>query len=75
MESRKAQRELILNVALPMARLDQWGLEQLEADLKSGKIEGSYAQNPPNMSYLKPQKGADGDYALPIPPGIEDEGS
>ena len=70
-ESRKAQRELILNVGLPMARLDRWAIDRLEADLKAGKIEGSYAQNPAT-SYLKPQKGADGDYELPIPSGMED---
>ena len=66
----EAQRELIENVALPMARLDVWALEQLEKDLNNGRIGGSYDRSP-NSSPLKPQKDATGDYFLPAPPELE----
>ena len=64
--SREAQLELIDNVALPMARLDAWVLAQLEADSNAGRIGGSYGRQPDD-SYLKPEKGQDGAYYLPIP--------
>jgi len=69
-ESRKAQRELIESVALPMARLDQWALSKLEADLQEGKIEGSYSLNPSD-SYLLPRKTKEGGYELPPVAGMD----
>ena len=66
---REAQLELIENVALPMARLDAWVLEQLEADLNAGRVGGSYGRQPDD-SYLIPEKGEDGSYYLPIPPTV-----
>ena len=63
---REAQLELIENAALPMARLDVWVLEQLEADLNAGRVGGSYGRQPDD-SYLKPEKGQDGNYYLPVP--------
>ena len=66
---REAQLELIENVALPMARLDTWALEQLEADLDAGRIGGSYGRQPDD-SYLKPEKGEDESYYLPIPSNL-----
>ena len=66
---REAQLELIDNVALPMARLDAWVLDQLEADLNAGRINGSYGRQPGD-SYLIPEKGQDGDYFLPVPSNL-----
>ena len=66
---REAQLELIDNVALPMARLDAWVLDQLEADLNAGRINGSYGRQPSD-SYLIPEKGQDGDYFLPVPSNL-----
>ena len=66
---REAQLELIDNVALPMARLDAWVLEQLEADLNAGHVGGSYGRQP-NDSYLIPEKGEDDAYYLPVPPNL-----
>ncbi|MCZ6678170.1 MAG: LysM peptidoglycan-binding domain-containing protein [Candidatus Poribacteria bacterium] len=65
-ESRKAQRELIEQIALPMARLDLWAIEKLEADLKAKRIGGSYNRTP-DSSYLTPKKREDGHYYLPVP--------
>ena len=66
---REAQLELIDNVALPMARLDAWVLDQMEADLNAGRINGSYGRQPGD-SYLIPEKGQDGDYFLPVPSNL-----
>ena len=66
---REAQLELIENVALPMARLDAWVLEQLEADLNAGRVGGSYGRQPGD-SYLIPEKGEDDAYHLPIPSNL-----
>ena len=67
--SRTAQRELIESIALPMASLDVWALERLEDDLKTGRIGDSYDRTPVS-SYLKPQKGADGRYFIPLSPEL-----
>ena len=66
---REAQLELIENVALPMARLDAWVLEQLEADLNAGRVGGNYGRQPGD-SYLIPEKGEDDAYHLPIPSNL-----
>ena len=66
---REAQLELIDNVALPMARMDAWVLDQLEADLNAGRVDASYGRQPGD-SYLIPEKGQDGDYYLPVPSNL-----
>ena len=68
-ECRRAQRELIENVALPMARLDVWAINKLESDLNEGRIGRNYDRNPDN-SYVKTEKGEDGDYFVLIPPDL-----
>ena len=65
-ECRKAQRDLIEQIALPMARLDIWAIDKLTADLAAKRIEGKYVQTP-DSSYLVPKKGEDGQYYLPTP--------
>ena len=65
-ECRQAQEELITNVGLPMAHLDLWVLDQLEADLGSGRIEDRYGQTPAS-SYLQPKEDSKGEFTLPIP--------
>ena len=68
-ESRKVQHELIEQIALPMARLDEWAIGRLEADLAAQQIGGKYDQTP-DSSYLKPEKGADGSFYLPVPGNV-----
>ena len=70
-ESRNAQRELIENIALPMARLDEWAITKLEADLAAGNIGASYDRTA-DSSYLKPQKDEGENYHLPVPPDLAD---
>ena len=65
-ECRDTQRELIEQIALPMARLDVWAIDKLEADLKAKRIEGKYVQTP-DSSYLTPQEREEGSYYLPVP--------
>jgi len=43
-ESRKAEKELVENIALPMARLDTWAVEQLIASLNKGDIGAAYSR-------------------------------
>jgi len=43
-ESRKAEKELVENIALPMARLDVWVIEQLLDSLNRGEIGEAYSR-------------------------------
>ena len=63
-ESRKAQRELLENVALPMAHLDIWALRQLRNDLENKRIADSFSREP-SESYALPRK-VDGGFEIPI---------
>ncbi len=63
-ESRKAQRELLENVALPMAYLDVWALEQMKRDLEENRISDSFSREP-SESYVLPRRVGDA-YELPI---------
>ena len=63
-ESRKAQRELLENVALPMAHLDAWALRQLRNDLEKKRITDSFSREP-SQSYVLPRK-ISGGYEIPI---------
>ena len=63
-ESRKAQRELLENVALPMAHLDIWALQKLRKDLEQKRITDSFSREP-SQSYVHPRKVMDG-YEIPI---------
>lgn len=63
-ESRKAQRELLKNIALPMAHLDIWALRQLRLDLEEKRITDSFSREP-SESYVLPRKVGDW-YELPI---------
>ena len=65
-ECRSAERALVEQIALPMAHLDLWAIEKLEADLQTKRIEDSYDRTAAS-SYLKPERGADGNYYLPAP--------
>ena len=65
-ECRETQRELIEQIALPMARLDVWAIDKLAADLAAKRIEGKYAQTP-ESSYLAPREREAGSYYLPTP--------
>ena len=65
-ECRETQRDLIEQVALPMARLDMWAIDKLEADLAAKRIDGRYVQTP-DSSYLAPKEREDGSYYLPAP--------
>ena len=65
-ECRETQRELIEQIALPMARLDVWAINKLEADLAAQRIEGKYVQTP-DSSYLVPNEREEGSYYLPAP--------
>ena len=65
-ESRKAQRDLIENIALPMARLDEWAITKLEADLAAKNIGGNYDRTA-DSSYLQPNADEDGNYHLQVP--------
>ena len=63
-ESRKAQRELLVNIALPMAHLDIWALQQLRKDLEDKRIADSFSRDP-SESYVLPRKVGD-KYEIPI---------
>ncbi len=63
-ESRKAQRELLENMALPMAHLDIWALRQLRNDLEGKRIADSFSREP-SESYVLPRMVGDG-YEIPI---------
>ncbi|MFQ6041154.1 MAG: M28 family peptidase, partial [Candidatus Poribacteria bacterium] len=43
-KSRKAEKELVENIALPMARLDVWAIEQLLDSLNRGEIGATYSR-------------------------------
>ncbi len=63
-ESRKAQRELLENVALPMAHLDIWALGQIQRDLEEKRVADRFSREP-SESYVLPRRVGDG-YELPI---------
>ena len=63
-ESRKAQRELLENIALPMAHLDIWALQQLREDLEGKRITDSFSRDP-SESYILPKRVGDA-YEIPI---------
>ena len=65
-ECRETQRELIEQIALPIARLDVWAIEKLIDDLKAKRIEGKYVQTP-DSSYLVSKQREDESYYLPAP--------
>ena len=52
-ESREAEKELVERVALPMATLDEWAIEQLIASLESGKIGDAYSREPSSSPFQK----------------------
>jgi len=43
-ESRRAEKELVVDVALPMANLDVWVIEQLIQSLNNGEIGSTYSR-------------------------------
>ena len=63
---RIAQQELLSNVALPMAHLDLWALDQLTEDLRSKQIGGKYSQTP-DSSYIQPTEISKGKFVLNEP--------
>ena len=65
-ECRTTQRELIEQIALPMARLDVWAIDKLIVDLQAKRIGGKYVQTP-DSSYLVPKEREDESYYLPAP--------
>lgn len=69
--SRDAQRELIENIALPIARLDIWAIDKLIRELEGDEIGDSYGTHP-NTSYLLPVKSGS-DYNVPTPDDLPSE--
>ena len=69
--SKKAQQELIEDIALPIARLDTWAVDRLMRELNTKEITDKYATHP-NYSYLLPVKSGS-DYQILIPDDLPSE--
>ncbi len=69
--SKKAQQELIEDIALPIARLDTWAVDRLIRELETKEISDKYGTHP-NFSYLLPVKN-DTDYQVPTPDDLPSE--
>ena len=69
--SKKAQQELIEDIALPIARLDTWAVDRLIRELETKEISDKYGTHP-NFSYLLPVKNGT-DYQVPTPDDLPSE--
>ncbi len=69
--SKKAQQELIEDIALPIARLDTWAVDRLIRELDTKEISDKYGTHP-NYSYLMPVKNGS-DYQVPTPDDLPSE--
>ena len=69
--SKKAQQELIEDIALPIARLDTWAVDRLIRELDTNEIRDKYGTHP-NYSYLLPVKNGS-DYQVPTPDDLPSE--
>ena len=69
--SKKAQQELIQDIALPIARLDTWAVDRLIRELDTKEISDKYGTHP-NYSYLLPVKNGS-DYQVPTPDDLPSE--
>ena len=69
--SKKAQQELIEDIALPIARLDTWAVDRLIRELDTNEIGDKYGTHP-NYSYLLPVKSGS-DYQVPTPDDLPSE--
>ena len=69
--SKKAQQELIEDIALPIARLDTWAVDRLIRELDTKEISDKYGTHP-NYSYLLPIKNGS-DYQVPTPDDLPSE--
>lgn len=69
--SKKAQQELIEDIALPIARLDTWAVDRLIRELETKEISDKYGTHP-NFSYLLPVKSGS-DYQVPTPDDLPSE--
>ncbi|RKU23851.1 hypothetical protein C6499_17645 [Candidatus Poribacteria bacterium] len=68
--SRKAQHDLIVTLALPIARLDVWAVDKLMRAVETGTVD-EYARHP-NDAYLNPaQEGSD--WYIPVPQDLPEE--
>ena len=66
---REGERELIEDIALPMAQLDIWAIEQLYQQVKNGKVDGGYDREPESSPF---QSGAVGkEWRILVPPELE----
>lgn len=69
--SKKAQQELIEDIALPIARLDTWAVDRLIRELETKEISDKYGTHP-SFSYLLPVKNGS-DYQVPTPDDLPSE--